>query len=299
MLVLAGTARAAEGRLLRPNAACRVFASELDKRSTVDDVTSLEQHLSDVEHRIENALNSTGRVVARLKKAQRAAKTGDLAALKTAIEGQAEMARVAQADQSRVTWRLSDDVERRFFEDGTFVRELLQQAEQRGVALSEHDGQLLCYPVIVRVDASKRAVTIDRKLHRDVRPSALAAHLAALQAKPATVKPERFLEALYGAWEYARHRDAAGRSPAIDVRVNDLWAVLTVAPGSEKEYTKQDFGRDLYLLERSEIRETRLGARVHFSRSTGTKEAGAIVISGERGNRVVYSSVEFTRREAT
>jgi hypothetical protein len=204
---------------------------------------------------------------------------------------------VAQADQSRVKWRLSDEAERQVFEDGTFVRELLQYAEQRGVKITEQDGQVLCYPVIVRVDAARRAVTIDRKPYRDIRPSVLVAHLAALQAKPPTVKPERFLEALYSAWEYARHRDSSGRSLANDVRVKDLWAVLTVAPGSDKEYTRQDFGRDLYVLERSDVRETKSGARVHFSRSTGTKETGAIVISGQGGDRVIYSSVGFTLRD--
>jgi hypothetical protein len=240
---------------------------------TVEDTISLEQQLSDVER-------------------------GDLATLKSAIVGQAEMARVAQADQGRVKWRLSDEAERQLFEDGSFVRELLRLAELRELTITEQDGQLLCYPVIVRVDTGKRAVTIDRKPHREVRPSVLVAHLAALQAKPVTAKPEPFLEALHTAWEYARHRGATGRHPAIDVRVNYLWSVLTVSPGSKKEYTKQDFGRDLYMLELSGARETKSGTRVHFSRSTGTKEAGAIVISGQSGDRIVYSSVGFTRRDA-
>jgi hypothetical protein len=265
---------------------------------TVEDTISLEQQLSDVERSIDNALSSAGRVVAALKKAKKAAKSGDLATLKSAIVGQAEMARVAQADQGRVKWRLSDEAERQLFEDGSFVRELLRLAELRELTITEQDGQLLCYPVIVRVDTGKRAVTIDRKPHREVRPSVLVAHLAALQAKPVTAKPEPFLEALHTAWEYARHRGATGRHPAIDVRVNDLWSVLTVSPGSKKEYTKQDFGRDLYMLELSGARETKSGTRVHFSRSTGTKEAGAIVISGQSGDRIVYSSVGFTRRDA-
>lgn len=264
----------------------------------VEDARSLEEQLSDVERSINSALNTAGRVVAGLKKAHRAARSGDLATLKAAIEGQAEIARAARADQSRVVWPLSDEAERQLFEDGTFVRELLRCAGQLGIEISERDGQVLCYPVILRLDPAKRAVTIDRKPHREVRPSVLAAYLAKLQAKPVTAKPAPFLEALHAAWEYARHRNADGRKPANDVRVNDLWAVLTVAPGSKKEYTKQDFGRDLYLLELSDTRETKSGARVHFSRSTGTKEVGAIVISGQGGDRIVYSSVGFTRGDA-
>lgn len=261
----------------------------------MDDTVSLEEQLSEVERRIEHALKSASQVVARLKKAQRAAKSGDLATLKSAIKSQAALAREAMTDQSQVTWSLSDEAERRLFEDGTFFRELVRRAEEHGISVTEQDGQVLCYPVIVRVDPDRRAVTIDRKPHREVRPSVLVAHLAALRAKPVTVKPEPFLEALHAAWEYARHR-AAGRTLATDVRVTDLWNVLTVAPGSKKEYTKQDFGRDLYMLESSGARETKSGARVHFSRSTGTKEAGAIVISGRDGDRIVYSSIGFTSR---
>src|SRR5947209_126331 len=108
---------------------------------TVEDTISLEQKLSDVERRIDNALKSTTQMVARLKKAQKAARTGDLATLKAAIEGQAEMAQVAKADQSRVMWGLSDEAERRLFEDGAFIRELLRHAEQRGVSITEQDGQ--------------------------------------------------------------------------------------------------------------------------------------------------------------
>src|SRR5438093_1397189 len=129
---------------------------------TVEDTISLEQQLSDVERRIDNALKSAVRVVAGLKKAQRAARSGDLATLKAAIEGQAEVAHVAEADQSRVKWGVSDEAERQFFEDGSFVRELMRHAEQCHITITERDGQVLCYPVIVRVDAGKRAVTIDR-----------------------------------------------------------------------------------------------------------------------------------------
>ena len=183
--------------------------------------------------------------MAALKRAQKAAHLGDLAGLKKALEQQAEVARAAQLDQTRVAWSLTEDQERRLLEDGTFVRELRTQGERVLISITEQDGLLLCYPVVVRVDAAKRSVSIDKKPDRNIRPSVLVGHLAALQTKPPSAKPDRFIEALYKAWEYARHREAAGRLPADDVRVTDLWAVLTVVPGSDREYTKQEFGRDL------------------------------------------------------
>ena len=37
----------------------------------------------------------------------------------------------------------------------------------------------------------------------------------------------------------------------MDVRVDHVYAALTIAPGSSKEYSKPEFGRDLYLSSRA------------------------------------------------
>ena len=76
--------------------------------------------------------------------------------------------------------------------------------------------------------------------------------------------------------------------------VSGLQLALTVSPGSSKEYSKPEFGRDLYLLEQSGERVTRKGARVSFPRSTSTKSsAGMITVVGEDGRRVDYASIGF------
>jgi hypothetical protein len=264
----------------------------------VDEQASLESALEDMERRIGNAISSLNKSLRGLKAAEKAAKTGDLAALHKALDGQRESARVAHADASslREAWRMSDEAERQYFQDGAFVREVLERALAERLNAAEVDGMLMSYPAVVRVDPARRQVTIDRKPFRQIRPSTLVGHLAAIQRKPPATRPEQFLEALYRAWDYARHRDAGSRLPAQDVRVDELWAVLTVAPGADREYSKQELGRDLYLLERSGVRETRSGARVHFSRSTGTKVRGAITVVGEDGLPVIYSSVGFSTR---
>ena len=197
------------------------------------------------------------------------------------------------APASRNRGPYSDEQERGLFESGSLMEEILRAAEGEGLVATLEDGQLMCYPVIVRAVPACRSISIDRKVVRQVRPSALASELSKIQKKPVKLKPARFLESLHAAWEYARHRDSAGRLPGADVRVDDIYAVLTISPGSS-EYSRQEFGRDLYLLEQSSVRETRKGDRVHFSRSTGTKERGAIVVVGEDGRRVTYSSIGFT-----
>lgn len=263
----------------------------------VDNRPALEDALSLMERRADHAIGSASKALASLKQTQQAARTGDLAALKKTLTDQKDLIRAAHADAAALseTWPYPDDGERRLFDDGSFTREVLEAADRQGLSITEQDGLLLSYPVIVRPDAGRRAVTIDRKLYRRVRPTALVKHLAELQERPIRFKPAQFIESLYAAWEYARHRGAADLLVASDVRVEAVWAVLTVAPGSSVEYPRQEFGRDLYLLERSDLRETRAGARVHFSRSTGTKEPGAITVVGEDGRRVKYSSIGFTR----
>ncbi|MDA8349073.1 MAG: hypothetical protein M0038_09795 [Pseudomonadota bacterium] len=262
----------------------------------MEDHPSLEDALAAMERRAENAAHSTSRLLAALKRAQQSARSGDLAALKKAVAEQMDLLRAADADAKDLSraWPYSDDEERRVLEDGRFLREVVETATRQGVTITEQDGLLLSYPVIVRLDPTRRAVTINRKLDRRIRPTFLVKQLAALQQRPIKFKPAQFIESLYSAWEYARRRVGVDQLFASDVKVNDLWTVFTVAPGSAAEYPRQEFGRDLYLLEGSEVRETRTGAHIHFSRSTGTKQPGAIVVVGEDGRRVTYSSISFT-----
>jgi hypothetical protein len=264
----------------------------------VDNRPSLEEALALMERRTGEAIGSVSRLLTTLKHTQQAARNGDLGALKKALTDQKDLLRAAQADTASLpqAWPFADDEERRLFDDGGFIREVLEMGARNGLVITDQDGLLLSYPVIVRPEPARRAVTIDRKLFRRIRPSALVKHLASMQQRPVKFKPAQFIESLHMAWDYARRHDAVDRLVASDVKVDDVWAVLTVAPGSATDYPRQEFGRDLYLLERSDVRETRAGARIHFSRSTGTKERGAIVVVGEDGRRVTYSSIGFTAR---
>ena len=192
------------------------------------------------------------------------------------------------------SWGLAEEDEVAYFADGSFTEEFVAAANVNGLQVSVEDGTIVCYPSLVKVDASRRCVMIDRKPYRMVRPTTLVAHLKAVQERPPRFKAAQFLESLYVAWDHARHLRASGQLPGMDVRVAYVYAALTIAPGAAKEYSRPEFGRDLYLLEQSEERVTRKGARVHFGRSTGTKSSsGTITVVGEDGRRVDYSSIGF------
>jgi hypothetical protein len=262
----------------------------------VADGAVLDTACDETQRRIESAMKSATKLIGGLKAGHKAAHVGDLAALHKALgdlEGQLQVVRVETLNAAQ-SWRLTEEEETAYFADGEFADELLADAQAAGLQMSVEDGTVVSYPSLVKVDAAKRCVVIDRKPYRGVRPSHLVAHLKAVQTKAPRFKPAQFLESLYVAWDHARHLRASGHQPATDVRVAHIYAALTIAPGSSKEYSKPEFGRDLYLLEQSGERLTRKGARLNFGRSTGTKSAtGAITVVGEDGRRVEYTSIGF------
>lgn len=256
----------------------------------------LEGACEETQRRVETAIKSVAKLTSGLKAGQKAARAGDLNALHKALaelEGHLQVARTETLSAAQ-SWGLSEEEEVAYFADGGFTEELVSDADASGLQVSVEDGTIVCYPSLVKVDSSRRCVVIDRKPYRSVRPSSLVAHLKAVQARPPRFKAAQFLESLYIAWDHARHLRASGRQPATDVRADHVYAALTIAPGSSKEYSKPEFGRDLYLLEQSGERVTRKGARIHFGRSTGTKNpSGTITVVGEDGRRVDYSSLSF------
>ena len=255
----------------------------------------LEGACEETQRRLETALKSMAKLTSGLKASHKAARVGDLNALHKALaelEGHLQVARTETVSAAQ-SWGLSEEEETAYFADGGFTDELVADAAASGLQVSVEDGTIVCYPSLVKVDANRRCVLIDRKPYRNVRPEALVAHLKAVQARPPRFRAAQFLESLYVAWDHARHLRAGGRQPGSDVRVGDIYAALTIAPGSAKEYSRPELGRDLYLLEQSGERVTRKGARVHFGRSTGTKSTGVITVVGEDGRRVDYSSIGF------
>ena len=260
------------------------------------DTNTIESACAETQRRLETSLKSVGKLTSGLKAAQKAARVGDLSVLHKALgelEGHLQVVRTETVNAAK-SWPLTEAEESALFSDGEYLLELVSSATKAGLQASLEDGTFVCYPSLVKVDAARRCVVIDRKPYRNVRPSALVAHLQAVQTRPPKFKAAQFLEALYVAWDHARHLRAAGRPPGTDVRVANVYAALTIAPGSSKEYSKPEFGRDLYLLEQSGERQTRKGAQIHFGRSTGTKALGGVItVVGEDGRRVDYSSIGF------
>jgi hypothetical protein len=135
-------------------------------------------------------------------------------------------------------------------------------------------------------------VEIDKVRDRRLRPSVLARHLLALQHRPPRFKAEVFLASLRTAYDHVV-ASTGGESDSV-VRFVDVWGVLTLLPGQAKEYSKQEFARDLYLLDQSGFTTTGRDERsLRWSASTGTKGAGVLTTVARSGQQQVYWGVSF------
>lgn len=263
----------------------------------------LEQAFADVEDAAEAALKSASALTGLAKQLQKAAKEGNVAAMKRAQErlGAALDAARKDADAAVSSWPLEEADEEEYLRDG-YAEELRAVAAERGLTMHERDGRLLAPPLSVRVLPGDRAVRIDRKQFSAIRPSRLAQLLREIQRKPGRYPAARFLEALYERYsDIVRGDESASRlmqeKQGLVVPLARIYRQFTSLPGSEREYGSTDFARDLYLLDTSGVTTTKRGAVVSFPASSGTRspKAGDIfTFVGPDGQDAQYYAVRFT-----
>lgn len=178
--------------------------------------------------------------------------------------------------------------------EGDFIPELQAAAERAGVRLTVRDGVIFSYPVLVHLEPELAAVRVEKRLEPNIRPEVLVAQLKKAQARDPKTKPERFIETLFDAYEYVR---AKRRIDAyIDLPLSQLYQVLTLLPGQEKEYTLLDFTRDIYFLDLSGVTETRKGFRMSLPASTVSRERSAKILKfvTRDGYEKEFAAIKFT-----
>jgi len=252
---------------------------------------SFEQGFADVERAAATAEKAAKGLAAAAKAMVRAAQEGDIAALDRNAEkvgGAAETA-AREAANARRAWPFSPEAEEQFLQDG-YTAELLGAADSIGLKMQPRDGTLVSYPFIIRILPGERAVRINKTRFTGLRPSRLAAKLKADQDRKSKSAMQPFLEALHNAYRLVCGKDHHGAS----VPLARIYRAFTMLPGAE--YSKDDFARDLFSLDRSGITETRSGARVALPASTGTKTPGnTFVCVAPDGEVVTYYAIRFTQ----
>jgi len=178
--------------------------------------------------------------------------------------------------------------------DGEFLTELKGAADKAEVRLSERDGIIFCYPVLVRREPNLAAVRIDKKLETHIRPETLAALLKKLQSKDPKARPAQFVETLFEGYELVRAK--RGLDAYIDLPLSQIYEVLTLLPGAKTEYTQIDFTRDVYFLNISDTQVTRKGFRMSLPASTVSREKSAKILPfvTRDGFEQDFASIRFT-----
>jgi hypothetical protein len=257
---------------------------------------SLEKALEKTEGDASDTLKAANALISSLRKFHGAAKTGNLREIRSSIEaGERAMAALRQQfANAKDGWSFDEEP---YFANGLYSKEVVATGQRMGVRIFERDERLYCYPALIRVSPNEKAVFIDRKRENRIRPSVLVTRLKELQRKQPRFRPESFLAALFEAYSKAvamRGKDLLQMAPVVPLL--DIYELFTLLPGQTREYSRQEFAHDIYLLHRSGVDATKTGAKVSFPASTGTKTlTRTISVITESGENKRYYGICFTQ----
>lgn len=262
--------------------------------SDMSDAETLDQALQALERDAERALRALAAAVKETKRAKSAAAVGQVRELQQALEAAVRLADQAAgaAREVRDGWRFDVPA---WFASGEYTKELLAAAVEAGVAAFESDERILSYPVVVAVSPADTTVAIDKKRERRIRPSVVVRQLAALQERPPKFKPEAFLASLVAAYDLVV--SARGGRPGAAVKLAEVHAVLTLMPGAARDYTRQEFARDIYLLDQSSVVDAKDGRRLSLPASALTRGTAMLTTVTKGGQTKVYAGIAFTEKQ--
>ena len=255
---------------------------------------SLEAALAQTEAAAGRALDAGANLTKALRRLRTSAQVGNLRDLRAMLAAVAEAAERARDDAvlAASSWQLDEDA---YFSSGRFSEELLAAAQAGGLQLFERDERFYCYPVLVRVVPAERSVFVDRARERRIRPSVLVEHLREVQRRPPRFRPEAFLDALFRVYGHLVAKRGPDQLDAgLPVPLVDVYELMTLMPGSSRDYSRQEFARDVYLLDRGGVTTTRRGYVVSFPASTGARASTAMRVVTESGQEKVYYGLAFS-----
>jgi hypothetical protein len=252
--------------------------------------SEFENELAALDARLERAQKAAEGLVNGLKRARRAARAGQVSEIVKGLDGLDARASDAQSAARDLAGAWTFDTSS-YMAHGRFLADLQAAASEQNLAMFERDGRIYCFPLILRVDANQSAVRIGRKMERRIRPSELARLLAKAQKRPQRFREEAFLDLIWRTYRRLVGRGEPGRVVALI----DIHDTLTLLPGAD--YPREEFARDLLLMDRRPDLRTRAGDRFEFPRGTTTKGMKPLIVYDEQGTERVYYGIRFVAGE--
>lgn len=256
-------------------------------------MSSLEAALEELDHKLKNAEAAANALAKAVKRAGALSKAGSVAQLERQLAALPDLRRAVADAVGGLdgSWTFGT---REHLESG-YAAELLAVAQEAGLSLFEKDGRLFAFPYIVRLLPSDSAIRIGPATERAIRPKVVIDKLKALVARPQKTSEARFLDLLYKAYQRLAGNDwkrvEIGDGP--DVRLSDIHEVITLLPSAD--YSAEEFGKDLLLLDRQTELKTRDGASFILGGSSLGRGGKKIVIYDEVGNTREFIAIQFTR----
>ena len=264
-------------------------------------MTGFERAFASVERAAGFTLKSANNAVSGAKALTKATQNGDIAAMEHALENLDKAAadlRQKIAD-ARNSWPFDRREEEEYLSAG-YIDELRRVSAENELNVSRQGETLISFPSIVHVSAADRSVKVDRKKITAIRPSHLVKYLLKAQKswrKPSAARSRRFLEGLYSVYTALTREefpDAASANRTRVVPLVKIYETMTALPDVRRDYGRQDFARDLYMVDSEGPSATKNGARVSFPSATGTKSKKQVFsFVGPDGQPVEYFGVRF------
>jgi len=248
----------------------------------------LEPALGALDARLAEAAKSLKGASQALKKAQDAARTGNLRDLKRLVAAAAYSAEayLREIRRAETSWEFSGED---YLASDEYMDELRATAAELGVrGVRVLDGRLYSYPHIVRVEARDLSLRIGKKRDARVRPSHVATMLRAAQAKPQQGNLEPILNAIEQGYLHLTKGELGHPVPL--KRIHDA---LTLLPGSAREYSLDDLVMDVYRLDLSGPHLTKANNRFDLPASTSTRGGRGIRFATREGEEKLYSTIRF------
>jgi len=264
-------------------------------------MTTFEQAFANTERAADAAIKAANDLLSVAKQIKKAAQAGNIQALRRNIERLENTSTLARQEISntRSSWPFTEESEEEYLRQD-YEAELLSFASEKDLKISRRDNRIICFPSIIRVLPSDKAIRIDRKKISNIRPTALISALKINQQKPNNFRSDAFLEALHKVYQTLESKDRQGKFADENqggsvIPLAQIYGLFTSLPGSTREYDQTDFARDIYFLDSSGVNKTRSGARISYPASTGTRSSrGTFTFVSLEGEVVNYYGVQFT-----
>ncbi len=258
----------------------------------------LEDQILRLDERIAEAEKAAAALLGRVRGLRKRVGAGDIAQIGTLLE-QAGGQLAPVGDALAATREALDYDIATALADGSYLAELKAEAAAQGVVLSERDGRLTAFPVLLRVLPQQAAIRLGGRMERRLRPSHLVRDLRRRQAT-ATFNAGAFLAMLFRAYAWAASRSDPGWRPETfgDGPVVTLAEIQELLSLGGADHPPEAFAVDLLRLDRAPDTRTRQGHRFSLPASTGTKGRGRIGVYDEAGVEHVYYGIRFSRDAA-